>query len=130
MSTLDFEEIVQEMEKSCPFTYKALSVMIDEQYNREKKIAPLSLIYSIIMFRRCHELSRLQRINTMLLAESDANTEVIHYTIVIYTIYLNATCFSYSINWRKNCLYTHQLILTITCCVIITTNKSVIPHNS
>ena len=77
LSTLDFEEIVRELENSCPFSYKVLSVMIDEKYNRDKKIAPLSTIYSMIMFQRCHEMSKLQRINTVLLAESDANTEVV-----------------------------------------------------
>ena len=76
MSNLQFEDIINEMNRLCPFTYHALSVMIDEHYNREKKIAPLALIYSIIMFRRCHELSRLQRVNTMLLTECGAGTEV------------------------------------------------------
>ena len=64
------------MKTSSPVTFKVLSVMIEEQFNREKKIAPLCLIYSILMFRRCRELSRLQRVNSILLVESDVNMEV------------------------------------------------------
>ena len=71
LCTLDFEEIVRELENSSPFSNTVLSVMIDEKYNRDKKIAPLCMIYSMIMFRSCHEMSKLQRINTVLLAECD-----------------------------------------------------------
>ena len=78
MNNLQFEDVVNEMKTLCPFTYQTLSVMIDEHYYREKNIAPLALVYGIIMFKRCHELARLQRINTLLLTESDANTEVLH----------------------------------------------------
>lgn len=41
LSNLDFGDIIEEMKTSCPVTYKVLSVMIKEQFNREKKIAPL-----------------------------------------------------------------------------------------
>ena len=76
LSKLDFQDIVNEIKTQCPLTYMVLSVMIEVEYSTEKKLAPLSLMYGILMFKRCHELSRLQRVNTMLLAESDANTEV------------------------------------------------------
>jgi hypothetical protein len=47
-SPLDFEEIVRGLENSCPFSYKVLSVMIDERYNRDKKIAPLSIQHDYV----------------------------------------------------------------------------------
>ena len=60
----------------CPVTYKILSEMMELDIFTEKKIAPLTLIYAIIMFKRCHELSRLQHINSTILPDSGTNTEV------------------------------------------------------
>jgi hypothetical protein len=50
--------------------------MIEAEYNSEKKQAALALIYAIILFRRCHEMSRLQRVNTLLLEEGGATQQV------------------------------------------------------
>ena len=50
--------------------------MVNYDSNREN-IASLVILYAIIMFRRCHELSRVQRVNTVLLAEGKASREVI-----------------------------------------------------
>lgn len=76
LSNLDFGEIVNEIRTLCPLVYKFLAVMMQLDVNTKKKTAPMALIYSLIMFRRCHELSRLQRINSVLLYEGDANQEV------------------------------------------------------
>ena len=73
--------------------------MLELDYNKEKNIAALALVYAVIMFKRCHELSLLQRINSVLLADSDANTEVknlgnllvIKQTVLIY----NTSVFSF-----------------------------------
>lgn len=75
-SMLNFEEIVKEVETQCPTVFKLLSQMIQLSHNSEKKTAPLALIYGIIMFRRCKELSRDRRVNTLLLNDSGASQEV------------------------------------------------------
>ena len=56
--------------------FRILSSMVNYDSNREN-IASLVILYAIIMFRRCHELSRVQRVNTVLLAEEKASREVI-----------------------------------------------------
>ena len=76
MRGVDFESVVKEIERLCPLTYQLLSVMIEEKYDRAKSIPPFALIFAIIMFRRNKKLSRLQRVNTVLLTESGANMEV------------------------------------------------------
>ena len=76
MSSLDLEKVLEELKTMCPVTFTILTEMLEISFDREKKIAPLCLLYGIIMFKRCKDLSCLQRINTLLLANSDANTEV------------------------------------------------------
>ena len=76
MSTLNFEEIIKEAQTLCPTVHNFLARLIQVNVNREKKVAPLVLIYSVIMFTRCHELSRVQRVNTVLLSEGQASHEV------------------------------------------------------
>ena len=76
MSTLNFEEIVKEVEIQCPTVFKLLSQMIQLSHNSDKKTAPLALIYGIIMFRRCKELSHVQRVNTVFLNDGGASQEV------------------------------------------------------
>ena len=76
LSTLNFQEIAKEVETQCPTVFKLLSQMIQLSHNSHKKTAPLALIYGIIMFRRCKELSRVQRVNTVLLNDGGASQEV------------------------------------------------------
>ena len=71
------DEINNEIKTSCPLAYQLLSAMIETEYSSEKKQAALVLIYAIIMFRRCHEMSRLQMVNTFLLVEGRATQQVI-----------------------------------------------------
>ena len=86
MSSFTFEEILAEMERVCPTVFKILSSMIQFDLDRDKTAASLVLIYGIVMFKRCHELSRLQRLNTVLLSDGNASKEV--YYIDIKMIYL------------------------------------------
>ena len=70
-------EIVNELSTRCPTVAEILSSLLDcSMVNPEKKLPPICLIYSIIMFMRCHELSRVQRINTVLLTEGKASSNV------------------------------------------------------
>ena len=77
LSTLNFSEIIKEIQTLCPTVFTFLSKMIQLDQNPEKRTAPLALVYGLIVFQRCHELSRIQRVNTVLLTEGDANQEVI-----------------------------------------------------
>ena len=76
MSSLDLEKVLEELKTMCPVTFTILTEMLKISFDRAKKIAPLCLLYGIIMFKRCKDLSCLQRIDILLLADSDANTEV------------------------------------------------------
>ena len=77
MSTLSFENIIDEMKGVCPTVYSILSQMIQLGDNHARKKASLALMYGIIMFTRCKEMSLIQRVNTVLLTEGDASTEVL-----------------------------------------------------
>lgn len=93
MSTLNFAEIVTALQNSCPTVYSFLSRMIQLDINSDKKVAPLVLIYAILLFTRCKNLSRVQRVNTVLLTEGDASHEVyclhvIYIESIIFTLYV------------------------------------------
>lgn len=76
LSTFTFEEILKEMQSLCPTVFRILSNMLQLDLNPEKNSAPLALVYGIVMFKRFHELSRIQRLNTVLLADGNASKEV------------------------------------------------------
>ncbi|KAK2552722.1 hypothetical protein P5673_026131 [Acropora cervicornis] len=62
---------------ACPTVYNFLSRVMQLEVNTDKKLAPMTLIYAIIMFTRCKELSRVQRVNTVLLTEGNASQELV-----------------------------------------------------
>ena len=68
------EDIIKEVAMQCPTVFKLLSQMIQLSLNYDKKTAPLALIYGIIMLRRCKEMSRAQRVNTVLLDDGGVFT--------------------------------------------------------
>ena len=70
-------QVQEELSARCPTVAKILSTLLDCDFScPEKKLPPMCLIYGIIMFQRCHELSKIQRINTVLLTEGNAKTNV------------------------------------------------------
>ena len=74
--TFNFGDVLAEMENLCPTVFRLLSSMMELDLNREKNTPALALMYGILMFKRCHELSRLQRLNTVLLSDGNASKEV------------------------------------------------------
>ncbi len=69
--------ILNKLSTKCPTVAEILSSFLDcSMLNPEKRLPPICLIYSIIMFMRCPELSRVQRINTVLLTEGKASSNV------------------------------------------------------
>ena len=69
-------DILKEMESRCPMLNKILCSLLESNIYPNKKKPGICLIYGIIMFLRCHELSRVQRINSMLLAQGHASVNV------------------------------------------------------
>ena len=81
MSTLSFQRIFEEMSALCPTVHSIISQMmqVDTDNSPDRKAAAMALIYGIIMFSRCKEMSLIQRVNTVLLTEGNASQEVINY---------------------------------------------------
>lgn len=77
LATFTFEEILSEMQTLCPKVFKILSLMFQLDLNAEKNTPPLVRVYRMAMFRRFLELSRIQRLNTVLLSDGNASKEVL-----------------------------------------------------
>ena len=70
-------QIVKELTTRCPTIAEIVSRLLNcSLSNLGKKLPPICLIYGIIMFMRCLELSKIQRINTVLLTEGKASSNV------------------------------------------------------
>ena len=70
-------EVAEEISTRCPIVAEILSRLLDcSIMHPERKLVPMCLIYSIIMFMRCKHLSRVQRINTILMTEGKPTTKV------------------------------------------------------
>ena len=73
----------------------------------KKNTAPLALIYGIVMFRRFHELSRIQRLNTVLLADGNVSKEVsitTHKVILLSWKYFWKHARERNLSWLINAL--------------------------
>ena len=111
MSTLNFEEVVKEIQCQCPKVYKILSQMVQLCIDPDKKKAPLALIYGKIMFKRCKELSLVQRVNTVLLNDGGASQEVCPVLPcsadcnVLFTCYNKKKCHEHFLSINETVLY-------------------------
>ena len=77
MSAEDWmSDTMKELSTKCPVLNNILCSLLESDYHPEKKNPALCLIYAVIMFLRCHELSRIQRINTVLLIQGQASVNV------------------------------------------------------
>ena len=66
-----------------PAVASILSTLLDCSMEKpEKCLLPLCLLYGVIMFIRCHHLSRIQRINTVLITEGKASANVSYFEIL------------------------------------------------
>ncbi|XP_028418118.1 uncharacterized protein LOC114543248 [Dendronephthya gigantea] len=70
-------DVVKEMATRCPTVHKFLCGLLESSIYPAKKNPAICLIYGIVMFLRCHELSRIQRINSVLLIEGQASVNLI-----------------------------------------------------
>ena len=69
-------KVLEELSTRCPTLHRILCNLFDSMIYREKKSQVICLVYSIMMFLWCHELSRVQRINSVLLMEGGASVNV------------------------------------------------------
>ena len=108
---LNFEEVVKEIPSQCPKFYKILSQMVQLCIDPDEKKAPLALIYGIIMFKRCKELSLVQRVNTVLLNDGGASQEVCLVLpcsadcSVLFTCYNKKQCHEHFLYINETVLY-------------------------
>ena len=93
LQTLSFHDVIHEMINKMPELLRFLIVIMlpkKKRNSNEAKAAivpKLAMIYAIIMQNHCHELSRMQRINAMLLADDIADQGVSVY-IPYYPMYV------------------------------------------
>ena len=71
-------EVLEELATRCPVTNRILAALLESSINPEKKLPAICLIHGILIFLRCHELSRIQRINSVLLIEGQSSVNVSH----------------------------------------------------
>ena len=70
-------KIADEISTRCPIIAEILYRLLDCSITHpERKLVPMCLIYSIIMFIRCKHLSKVQQINSILMTEGKATTKV------------------------------------------------------
>ena len=61
MSTLNFTEIINEVQTSCPTVYNFLSWLMQLDVNTAKKLAPMTLIYAIIIVMSFYFVTGMRR---------------------------------------------------------------------
>ena len=69
-------DVVNKLSTRCPTVNSILSCLLESPIYSEKKTPAICLIYGIMMFLRCYELSRTQRINSVLLVQGQASVNV------------------------------------------------------
>jgi hypothetical protein len=69
-------EVFEQLATRCPMVNNILRSLVESSIYTEKKNPVICLIYGILMFLWCHELSRVQRINSVLLIEGHASVNV------------------------------------------------------
>jgi hypothetical protein len=85
LSNVDFKEIIEEMRQLCPTVYEMVFSLLEMDIGTENKFPTMALVYGLTMFKRSREMSLLQRLNTLLLIDGDANQEV-KYELVSITV--------------------------------------------
>ena len=112
-------EVLNEMANRCPMVHKILCSLLECGIQPERKNPAMCLIYGIMLFLRCHELSRIQRLNSLFLMEGQASVNV-------SCVYCDVTLMLISIFSanEKSCAFSN----TLTCSTV--TFYSVIVYNT
>ena len=69
-------DMLKELSSRCPKVHNILCSLLEISHHPEKKHPVLCLIYGVIAFLQCHELSWIQRINSVLLIQGQASVNV------------------------------------------------------
>ena len=119
------DEVRKELLTRCPTVASILSTLLDCSMKKpEKRLPPLCLLYGVIMFIRCHHLSRIQRINTVLMTEGKASGNVsyfeilqqlstLHYSYLLNLIGAPFTLQNFTITILINFTITNFLVSTV-----------------
>lgn len=75
MVSLDWSVIMKEIASRCPILYDIMKTVVKKP-NLTNHIPPICICYGILLQQRNHELSLIQRINTVLLSEGNAKKQV------------------------------------------------------
>ena len=77
MSTFTWDKVTNEMVSRCPVLLNILLTAMGYSKDDVSEIAPrLSLCYAILMQSRNHELTLVQRLNTILMTNGNAKKQV------------------------------------------------------
>lgn len=84
MSNFSWDKIISEMSDRCPVLLDCLLAATGYSKDEVNNISPrIGLCYGILLQTRNHELSLLQRLNTVLLTNGNAKKQVIGDTITV-----------------------------------------------
>ena len=72
----DWNSILNEISQRCPFLLDVMTTTVGSKL-KPNTIPSLCLCYGILMQKRNHDLSLIQRINTILLAEGNAKKRLV-----------------------------------------------------
>jgi hypothetical protein len=80
MNSFSWDELVTELSDRCPVLFNALLVAMGRSKEEVKDVGPrIGMCYAILMQTRNHELSLVQRINTVLMTNGGAKKQVIYW---------------------------------------------------
>ena len=84
MSNFSWDKLISEMSDRCPVLLDALLAATGYSKDEINSVSPrIGLCYAILLQMRNHELSLLQRLNTVLMTNGNAKKQVISYTIIV-----------------------------------------------
>ena len=84
MVDFNWDALFEELRSRCPILLDVLATVASSK-KKHDVIPPLGLCYGILLQQRNHELSLIQRINTILLSEGNAKKQVCPMVKLLYT---------------------------------------------
>ena len=89
MVNFDWLNILDEIEKRCPFLLKVFNTITTKKKTQAELGPCICTAYATLMMQRNHELSLVQRINTLLMTEGNAKKQVTICRIQEHIVFLN-----------------------------------------
>ena len=76
MVNFDWLIILDELQNRCPFLLEVLNTVTTKKKPQSELAPRIGMVYAILMLQRNHELSLVQRINTLIMTEGNAKKQV------------------------------------------------------